>query len=83
MKKRSRTLALVLCLAVAAVAGRADSAQPSRASCASRSGSLQGVTIRHPHPPAGDAGDVFSVDLTLFTTGNDFDAAPQHDASGT
>ena len=37
---------------------------------------IQGVTVRHPHPPAGDAGDVFSVDLTLFTIKNDFDAAP-------
>jgi hypothetical protein len=27
----------------------------------------QGVTERHPHPPAGDAGDVFSVVLTLLT----------------
>ena len=37
---------------------------------------IQGVTVRHPHPPEGDAGDVFSVDLTLFTIKNDFDTAP-------
>jgi hypothetical protein len=37
---------------------------------------IQGVTVRHPHPPAGDAGDVFSVELTLLTIKNDFDAAP-------
>jgi hypothetical protein len=37
---------------------------------------IQGVTVRHAHPPAGDAGDVFSVDLTLLTIKNDFDAAP-------
>jgi len=37
---------------------------------------IQGVTIRHPHPPDGDAGDVFSVDLKLLTIKNDFDAAP-------
>jgi hypothetical protein len=28
----------------------------------------QGVTQRHPHAPAGDAGDVFSVVLSLFNT---------------
>jgi hypothetical protein len=28
----------------------------------------QGATFRHPHPPAGDAGDVFSTTLTLFAT---------------
>jgi hypothetical protein len=26
----------------------------------------QGATFRHPHPPPGDAGDVFSTTLTLF-----------------
>lgn len=26
----------------------------------------QAATVRHPHPPAGDAGDVFSTTLTLF-----------------
>ena len=37
---------------------------------------IQGVTVRHAHPPDGDSGDVFSVDLTLLTIKNDFDAAP-------
>jgi len=32
----------------------------------------QGATFRHPHPPAGDAGDVFSTTLTLFATEPEF-----------
>jgi len=75
MKKRLAALTLVLCLAGAAVAAAGQSAaKPSKLVVTLRI--TQGVTIRHPHPPAGDAGDVFSVDLTLFTTGSDFDAAP-------
>jgi hypothetical protein len=33
---------------------------------------IQGVTERHPHPPDGDAGDVFSVVLTLFAIKPEF-----------
>jgi hypothetical protein len=32
----------------------------------------QGITFRHPHPPEGDAGDVFSTTLTLFATDEQF-----------
>ena len=35
----------------------------------------QGVTVRHPHAPAGDAGDVFSVVLSLFNTTPEFGKA--------
>jgi hypothetical protein len=30
---------------------------------------IQEATYRHPHPPAGDAGDVFSTTLRLFAVG--------------
>ena len=75
MKKRLAALTFVLCLAVATGAAAGQSAgKPSKLVITLRI--TQGVTVRHPHPPTGDAGDVFSVDLTLFTTANDFDAAP-------
>jgi hypothetical protein len=32
----------------------------------------QGATFRHPHPPAGDQGDVFSTTLTLFAMEPEF-----------
>jgi hypothetical protein len=32
----------------------------------------QGPTMRHPHPPAGDAGDVFSTTLTMFAVAPQF-----------
>jgi hypothetical protein len=32
----------------------------------------QGPTYRHPHPPAGDAGDVFSTTLTMFANEPEF-----------
>ena len=35
----------------------------------------QGVTLRHPHPPAGDAGDLFSVVLSLYNTTAEFGKA--------
>lgn len=75
MKKRLAALTFVLCLAVAAVAAAGQSAgKPNKLMVTFRI--TQGVTVRHPHPPTGDAGDVFSVDLRLFTTGSDFDAPP-------
>lgn len=33
---------------------------------------IQEATYRHPHPPAGDAGDVFSTTLRLFAIGTEF-----------
>jgi hypothetical protein len=77
MSKRLVIFGLVLALAaVAAGAGLSarDTHKANKMSITLRI--IQGVTIRHPHPPAGDSGDVFSVDLTLLTIKNDFDAAP-------
>jgi hypothetical protein len=72
VKRRLLTLTFVLCLAAAAVAGAGQGAgKPNKLTLTLRI--TQGVTVRHPHAPAGDAGDVFSVDLTLFTTQNDLD----------
>jgi len=71
MAKRLTALTLVLLLAAVA-AGEVQSA--SKLVVTVRID--QGVTIRHPNPPAGDAGDRFSVDLTLFTIAGDFNAAP-------
>jgi len=83
MRKRVAALALLLVVAgVAVAAGQgADSKGAAKKSGKVNSQSItlriiQGVTVRHPHPPNGDAGDVFSVDLTLFTIKNDFDTAP-------
>ncbi len=70
MRKQLTAIALVLLLA-AVVAGEVQSA--SKLVVTVRID--QGVTIRHPNPPPGDAGDRFSVDLTLFTIKPDFDAA--------
>lgn len=80
MIKRLATLGLVLALAAMA----AGAGQSARTAAGGQKASkmnitlkiIQGVTVRHPHPPAGDSGDVFSVDLTLLTINNDFDAAP-------
>jgi hypothetical protein len=71
MKQRLAALSLVLFLAAPAAAG---SQSESKLNVTLRI--IQGVTQRHPHPPEGDVGDVFSVDLTLFTLNDgDFDAA--------
>ena len=70
MRKQLTAIALVLLLA-AVVAGEVQSA--SKLVVTVRID--QGVTIRHPNPPPGDAGDRFSVDLTLFTIKPDFDTA--------
>ena len=77
MIRRVTILGLVLALAATAVAagqGARGSHQASKMNITLKI--LQGVTVRHAHPPDGDAGDVFSVDLTLVTVKNDFDAAP-------
>jgi len=77
MSKRIPILALVL--AFAAVGAGAGQSAPSSHKASKLSITLriiQGVTQRHPHPPDGDQGDVFSVDLTLLTTKPDFDVAP-------
>jgi hypothetical protein len=84
--KRLALFGLVLALAATAVgAGSAARTGTAGHSATDAKGAskmnitlriLQGVTQRHAHPPAGDAGDVFSVDLTLLTVKNDFDAAP-------
>jgi hypothetical protein len=80
---RLAALLLVLLVAAVAVGAGQGARQASDAAEASKVSKLnvtlriiQGVTIRHPHPPEGDAGDVFSVDLTLFTIKNDFDTSP-------
>lgn len=77
MSKRFAILGLVLAFAATAVAagqGAPSSHKASKMNITLKI--IQGVTVRHPHAPAGDAGDVFSVDLTLLTIKNDFDAAP-------
>jgi hypothetical protein len=74
MKQRVAALALVLLLSAATAATSQSASKPSKLVVTLRI--IQGVTVRHPHPPKGDKGDIFSVDLTLFTIKNDFDAAP-------
>ena len=78
--KRLAPLALVVLLAaVATGAGQSARQATSPHKVTNMTVTLriiQGVTVRHPHPPDGDSGDVFSVDLTLLTTKNDFDVAP-------
>jgi len=77
MKRRLVSLTFVLAVAAAAVAagqGARSSHHANKLSVTLRFN--QGVTARHPHPPAGDSGDVFTVDLTLFTIGDDFDIGP-------
>jgi hypothetical protein len=80
VKKRLTVFAFVLLLAAGAVAQSQSATSPSKVSKPSKLVVTlridQGVTARHPHPPAGDKGDIFSVDLTLFTIKNEFDAAP-------
>ena len=83
MIKRLGILGLVLALGATAVAA-GQSAPGKQGAGVKQNASkmnltlkiIQGVTVRHSHPPEGDAGDVFSVDLTLLTVKNDFDAAP-------
>src|SRR5262249_60119011 len=78
VRKRLGTLGFALVLAAAIVGAGAGSPGTQKANKMSITLKIiQGVTVRHPHPPAGDAGDVFSVKLTLLTIKpNDFDAAP-------
>jgi len=81
--RRLAVLGLVLAVS-ATVAGAGLAARGAHSATGAQAASkmnitlkiIQGVTIRHPHPPDGDAGDVFSVDLKLLTIKNDFDAAP-------
>jgi hypothetical protein len=78
--RRLAVLGLVLAVSATAAGaglasrGASDSQKASKMSITLKI--IQGVTIRHAHPPAGDSGDVFSVDLKLLTIKNDFDAAP-------
>jgi hypothetical protein len=77
MKQRLAALLLVLVVAATAAASAQSAtgtSKPSNLSITLRI--IQGVTVRHPRPPEGDAGDRFSVDLTLFTIKDDLDAAP-------
>ena len=77
MIKRFAILGLVLAFAATAVAagqGARSAHKASKMNITLRI--IQGVTVRHPHAPEGDSGDVFSVDLKLLTIKNDFDAAP-------
>jgi hypothetical protein len=71
MKSRLAALTFVLLLATPALAGSQNS---SKLNVTLRI--IQGVTIRHPNPPAGDVGDRFSVDLTLFTVKDEFEKTP-------
>jgi len=64
-------IALVLTGALAAAL--AGSAQPAHRSVMKFTVRItQGPTFRHPNPPAGDAGDVFSTMLTEFATSSIF-----------
>jgi hypothetical protein len=87
MIKRLVTLGFVLALAAAVVGAGQSAGKPGAAHGTAKTNGaskmnitlriIQGVTVRHPHPPDGDSGDVFSVDLTLLTIKpNDFDSAP-------
>jgi hypothetical protein len=68
--KRLVALTLVFLVAAVTVAATSQSAsKPSKQTVTFRI--IQGVTQRQPHPPQGDAGDVFWVDLTLFTINGD------------
>lgn len=67
-----RPLTAIL-LAGALAAAFAGSAQPAHHSVLKFTVRItQGPTFRHPHPPPGDAGDVFSTTLTEFTTSSIF-----------
>ena len=72
--KRLAVLGLVLLIAAVAAGAGQGAHKASKLSVTLRI--IQGVTLRHPGPPEGDAGDTFSVDLTLYTIRDDFDAAP-------
>jgi hypothetical protein len=72
--KRLTVFLLVLLVAAAAVAPGQGARGASKMTVTLRI--IQGVTQRIQAPPDGDAGDTFWVDLTLFTTKNDFNAAP-------
>ncbi len=74
MKQRLAAILFVLLLSASAVAVSQSATKPSKLVITLRID--QGVTVRHPHPPSGDKGDVFSVNLTLFTIKDEFDAAP-------
>jgi hypothetical protein len=78
--KRLTVLALVTVVAAAAVGAgqgaRQAAESPKAADLNITLRIIQGVTQRVPGPPAGDAGDTFWVDLTLFTIKDEFDAAP-------
>ena len=81
--KRLVVLALVLSVAAVSVGAAQSSRAADRGKAAKKASKMnitlriiQGVTFRHPSPPEGDAGDTFSVDLTLFTIKDEFDAAP-------
>jgi hypothetical protein len=68
--RRSLTALALVALLAAATAGSARPAHHSVLKFTVRIS--QGPTFRHPHPPAGDAGDVFSTTLTEFATSTIF-----------
>ena len=62
-------LALMLATGLAAVAGGRTAEPASRAPMTFTVRLVQEATYRHPHPPDGNAGDVFSTTLRLFAVG--------------
>ena len=72
MRRPLTALALVAILAATTAAG----AESSHRSVVKFTVKIsQGPTFRHPNPPDGDAGDVFSTTLTEFATGSLFGKA--------
>jgi hypothetical protein len=67
--KRLTVLTLVFLVAATVAAGSQSAPSASKLTVTFRI--IQGVTQRQPHPPQGDVGDVFWVDLTLFTINGD------------
>jgi hypothetical protein len=72
--KRLAVLGLVTVVAAVAASAGQSAHKASDLSVTLRI--IQGVTQRVPGPPAGDAGDTFWVDLTLFSIKDEFDAKP-------
>jgi hypothetical protein len=70
MRRFVTTLALAGLLAVATAAG-AQAARRASETLHFTVRITQGPTWRYPHPPAGDAGDVFSTTLTIFADGSE------------
>jgi hypothetical protein len=69
MRRLVTALAIVSSLAAVSAAGAGRTAQ---APLHFQVRISQGPTYRHPHPPAGDAGDVFSTTLQIFAVTPEF-----------